>query len=439
MDILSSSINRRIFEAAVAIAAVTALVKLAALSKEMLIAWRFGTGDNLDAFNVAQTIPFFLISIAGTSFQTAFIPTYVQVQQREGTQAAQQLFSSSIVCILVIFFLLILCMLFAGPVYLPYLAHGFAPEKQKVTFHLLGFIAPTVLLVGMSNLCGAVLNVKNVFALVAAVPLITTIITVLLLLLAEELGIYALAIAVTLGAAIELLLIGLALRWKGIPLEFRWYGKTNYLQQIARLSLTLMVSNLLASGSALVNVAIAASLTAGSVAALGYANKLLAMPIGLVATALGTALMPYFSRMIAAKDWAQTRHTLRRFLHLSLGVSVPVTVLILLFAEPLTSLVFQRGAFAQADVTVVSILLFYLAWQFPFYVASTMVSRLLESLQANRILLIVTFADFVFNAISAWFLSRRMQVAGIAAAITLTRVFSFLTLYFFTWRVIKKA
>jgi putative peptidoglycan lipid II flippase len=194
----------------------------------------------------------------------------------------------------------------------------------------------------------------------------------------------------------------------------------------------------LASGSALVNVAIAASLTAGSVASLAYANKLLAMRFGLIATALGTALMPHFSRMTAEKDWVQARYTLKRFLQLSLGLTIPVTVIILLLAEPITSLVFQRGAFGQADVTVVSVLLFYLAWQFPFYVANTMISRLLESLQANRILLIVTCADFVFNAISAWFLSRKMQVAGIALAITLTRCFSFLTLFFFTYRVIKK-
>lgn len=94
MDSPSGSINRRIFKAAVAIAIATVLVKLAALAKEMVVAWRFGTGDELDAFNVAQNIPFLLISIAGTSFQTAFIPTYIQVQQREGSQAAQQLFST---------------------------------------------------------------------------------------------------------------------------------------------------------------------------------------------------------------------------------------------------------------------------------------------------------------------------------------------------------
>ncbi len=439
MDSPAGSINRRIFKAAVAIAAATVLVKLAALAKEMVVAWRFGIGDELDAFNVAQNIPFLLISIAGTSFQTAFIPTYIQVQRHEGSQAAQQLFSSSIVCVSGIFILLTIAILLTGPIYLPHLARGFTPEKLNVTFQLLCLIAPTILLTGMSTFWGAILNVGNVFALVAAVPLTTILVTIFLLLLTPSLGIYALAIALTLGAATELVIIGSILHRKGVSVQFKWQGNTPYLKQIGRLSLSLMTSNLLASGSGLVNVAIAASLAAGSVASLGYANKLIAMPIGLMATALGTALMPHFSRMRAEENWWQVRHTLTRFLQLSLALTLPVTAIILLFAPQLTSLILQRGAFGSNDVHIVSVLLFYLALQLPFYVAGTLVSRLLEAFQANRILLMITFTDFVLSAVGAWLLSTRMQIAGVALAVTLTRCFSFFMLFFFTNRVIKKA
>lgn len=439
MDSFSGSINRRIFRAAVSIAAVTAGVKLAALAKEMVVAWRFGIGDDLDAFNVAQNIPFLLISIAGTSFQTAFIPTYLQVERREGTPAAQQLLASSLVCVGGGFTFLLGMIVLAGPLYLPYLARGFTAEKLTLTFHLLCFIAPTIFLTGMSNFGGAILNVRNVFAWVAALPLITITVTLLALWLASAWRIYALAAALTLGAAVELGIIGALLHRQHVSLQCRWYGKTPYLQQIARLSFSLMASNLLASGSGLVNVAIAASLAAGSVASLGYANKLVAMPIGLLATALGTALMPHFSRMTAAEDWSQVRHTLKRFLQLSLGLTLPVTAILVLFAQPLTQLILQRGAFGEADVNIVSVLLFYLALQLPFYVASTLISRLLEALQANRALLLVTATDFVLSVMGAWFLSRKMQVAGVALAITLTRCCSFFMLFFFTQRVIKQA
>lgn len=439
MDAASGSINRRIFKAAVVIATVTAGVKLAALTKEMVVAWRFGVGDELDAFNVAQNIPFLLISMAGTSFQTAFIPTFVQVQRREGAAAAQRLFASSLLCIGSLFTFLWLVILLTGPFYLPYLTRGFTAEKLTVTFHLLCVVAPTIFLAGMSSFGGAVLNVGNVFAPVAALPLTTIIITILALLLVPALGIYAFAAALTFGAAMELFIVGCLLHRQGISLQCRWYGNTPYLKQIVRLSLSLMLSNLLASGSGLVNVAIAATLAAGSVASLGYANKLIAMPIGLLATALGTALMPHFSRMTAEEDWQQVRHTLRRFLQLSLGLALPVTIALLLFSQPLTRLIFQRGAFGHADADIVSLLLFYLALQLPFYVASTLISRLLEALQANRALLLVTATDFILSAAGAWLLSRKMQVAGIAVAITLTRCCSFFLLFFFTHRVIKRA
>ncbi|MFN7930691.1 MAG: lipid II flippase MurJ [Blastocatellia bacterium] len=439
MDSSPGSINRRIFQAAIVIATVTAGVKVAALTKEMVVAWRFGIGDELDAFNVAQNIPFLLISIAGTSFQTAFIPTYIQVQRREGTLAAQQLFASSLLAVGGIFIALLAVILLAAPLYLPALARGFTAEKRTLTFQLLCLITPTIFLTGMSNFWGAVLNVRNVFAPVAAIPLATILVTVLLLLLVPALGIYTLATALTLGASLELGLSGYLLHRGGISFAVKWYGNTPYLKQIARLSLSLMASNLLASGSGLVNVAIAAGLAAGSVASLGYANKLIAMPIGLMATALGTALMPHFSRMTAEEDWPQVRHTLKRFIQLSLGLTLPVTVMIVLFAQPLTRLIFQRGAFGHTDANIVSVLLFYLALQLPFYAASTLISRLLEALQANRALLIVTSADFLFSALGAWLLSRKMQVAGIALAITLTRCCSFFILVFLTRRVIRKA
>lgn len=439
LDLSSNSTNRRIFKAAASIATVTVVVKLAALTKEMVVAWRFGIGDELDAFNVAQSIPFFLISIVATSFQTAFIPAYVQTQQREGDGGAQQLLSSSLVCVCSILGFLSVCTLLTSPLYLPHLAPGFTAEKLNLTFRLLWLLAPIIFVAGVSNFFGALLNIGNVFALVAAIPLATIIVTICLLTLAPSLGIDGLAIAITLGAATELLTLTFALRQRGISLKFKWYGKTAYLSQVARLTLSLMISNLLAAGSGLITIAIAASLAAGSVASLGYANKIIAMPIGLLATALGTVLMPHFSRMTAEEDWDQLSHTLKRFLHLSLALTIPITAIILLFAPQLTSLIFQRGAFGKTDVNIVSILLFYLALQLPFYVASTLASRLLEALQANRILLAVTFMDFIFSIVGAWLLSAKMQIAGVALALTLTRCFSFFTLFFFTNKVIKKA
>lgn len=83
--------NRQLLNASFAVALTILFVKLAAILKEMIVAWRFGTSDDLDAFTVALIVPFSLVSIVAASFQSAFIPVYVRVQELEGNEAAQSL------------------------------------------------------------------------------------------------------------------------------------------------------------------------------------------------------------------------------------------------------------------------------------------------------------------------------------------------------------
>src|SRR5206468_5149600 len=91
------SVNRRILAAMVTVGGFTAMVKLAAVAKEMAIAYQFGTGNELDAFLIAFLLPQFAINLIGGSLNAALIPTYIQVREQEGQGAAQRLLSSVMV------------------------------------------------------------------------------------------------------------------------------------------------------------------------------------------------------------------------------------------------------------------------------------------------------------------------------------------------------
>ena len=53
----------------------------------------------------------------------------------------------------------------------------------------------------------------------------------------------------------------------------------------------------------------------------------LIMPVlGISSTALGTAVLPYFSRLVAAEDWDGLRHTLRTYTRLILAAAIPTTI-----------------------------------------------------------------------------------------------------------------
>ena len=137
----SGSINRQIFNAAATVALLTALVKVAAIVKELVVAWEFGTGDQLDAFLIALLVPSFIVNVVAESFNAALIPTYIQVREQESQSAAQKLFAGATVFSIGLLGITALLMLTTAPIYLLWIALGFSNEKLELTFQLLCAIA----------------------------------------------------------------------------------------------------------------------------------------------------------------------------------------------------------------------------------------------------------------------------------------------------------
>ena len=173
-SITSGSINSRIFGAAIVVGIGTILVKLLAIIKELIVAYQFGTANELDAYLIALTIPSFVLNIIAGSFNSALIPTYIKVREQEGTKAAQKLFAGATIWSIGLLLITTLLMLASIPVYLPMLTNGFSPEKLALTYHLLWAISPMLLLTGIGSIWGAVLNAGERFALVALVPMISS-------------------------------------------------------------------------------------------------------------------------------------------------------------------------------------------------------------------------------------------------------------------------
>ena len=429
--------NRQLLNASFAVALTILFVKLAAVLKEMIVAWRFGISDDLDAFTVALIVPFSLISIVAAAFQSAFIPVYVRVQELEGTEAAQSLISNALTLIIALFSLALILMLLAAPIYLHYLAPAFGEQKYALTLKLTGIIAPILIFSGISNIFGAVLNAKNSFVAVSLTPLITTVLIVTALWFAAR--IEALAMAVKLGAMCEVLWLGWKLRKTGIRFRLGLDIFNVKLKETLRQAGSLMLGNFLLSGVGVISVAIAGSLAAGSVSSFSYASKLIALPNGLLATALGATLVPYFSRLSVQSEWQQMRTTLHRFLQLAFLLTLPIAIIFMVFPQFITRQLFQRGAFAENDVATVSTVLFCFALQLPFYVGGVLSARLLQALQSNHDLLKVSAASLLVNIVLTLILSNLFDVAGIALAVSLTYWFSFFALYFLARRRINLA
>lgn len=433
------SVNRRIFAAMLTVGALTAAVKVVSTCKEMVVARQFGVSDALDAFFIAYLLPSFAINVVAGSFNAALIPTYIQVREEEGSQAAQNLFSSVMVWSTILLIGISVLMGVAAPYLLPMLGSGFTPEKLALTRKLFFILLPTLPLSGLFVTWAAVLNADERFALAAITPIMTPIIAIALVYAyGDALGIYAFAVAMIVGAVAEGILLASGLARRGISLIPRWHGFSPAMKQVMKQYAPMIAAGFIMSGTGLVDQAMAAMLGTGSVSVLNYGNKVPTVVVSIGALAVSTAILPQFSRLVTAQDWDSVQRTLRIYARLILIVTVPLTLGLILLSHLLVTLLFQHGAFTVSDALEVTTVQSLYTLQVPFYVTGRLFVRLTSALKANHVLMWGTVISFVLNMTLNYMLMKPLGVSGIALSTSIVYMVSIAFLSFMSLRILRK-
>ncbi|NJR45002.1 MAG: oligosaccharide flippase family protein [Hyellaceae cyanobacterium CSU_1_1] len=432
------SMNRQIFIATIIIGLFTGLSKFASVGKELVVAWKFGTGDDLDSFVMAMVVPSFATTVIAGSFSSALIPIYIKVREQEGKKAAQQLFSGIIIRAVGLLIFTAIAIAIAAPIYLPLLASGFSVEKLDLTTSLLWSISPSILLFGIINILGGVMNAGEKFALAAVSPVITPLVTAIILFACPSWGIYALVAGLICGSFIEMSILGIGLFQQGVSIWPHWSKYSANLDLVIKQYFPVMVGSFLMCSTVLVDQSMAAMLSPGSVSALGYANRVIALPLTLITLALGTAVVPYFSQTIAQKDWRKINHTFNYYLRLIFITTIPLSIFFILASKLIIQVLFERGSFNAEDTQLVSQIQTFYALQIPFYIAAIFVVKLINSLGINNILAVGSAINLVANIIGNYIFAEWIGVAGIALSTSCVYLISFAFLYILTKKHLQK-
>jgi putative peptidoglycan lipid II flippase len=419
--------SSRLLGSAAVVSAATLLVKVFASAKEMVVAYRFGTTDALDAYLIAFMIPAFAINVLGGALSVAFVPPFVELREREGREAAQRFLSDTIARAAAVLVGVGLLLTLAVPFVLPALGSSFSPSKLALTRDLFLLLSPALVIAGVNGLLAGALNSCERFATAALVPLVTPALTVFLLAVAGRLGVGILAVGIVVGGCIEWGLLALALRREGFSVRPRRAAPDARARRLLGEFGAMVVTLLLSSGNALVDQAMAASLGAGAVSALNYANKVPAVLFS-VSAGLWTAALPLFSQVLARGDLGGLRQMMRGYSRTVWALGLPVTAVVYLLSAPLVHLLYERGAFTGADTFVVAPIQAAYVLQLPAYVLAVMYQRLAISMRAGRLVMLGAAINLVLNAVLDVVLMRYLGVVGIAISTTCVAVASCLYL-----------
>src|SRR2546430_3017409 len=219
------STNRRILAAILTGGGFGVVVKVTATLKELAVAYRFGTGDAVDAFLIAFLIPTLVINVVAGSLTAAFTPVYIEVRETQGSSAARRLFRSVTTGGLGLVLVVTGVLLVLTPFTARFLAGSFSPEKLALTRWLFFLLLPVVLLNAVITTWSAVLNAEERFASAALAPVCVPLLTLGMVLLAGRTwGIYSLALGTVCGSAAQCAVLAAALVRQGMPVLPRWDG-----------------------------------------------------------------------------------------------------------------------------------------------------------------------------------------------------------------------
>jgi putative peptidoglycan lipid II flippase len=181
----------------------------------------------------------------------------------------------------------------------------------------------------------------------------------------------------------------------------------------------MLTGALLMGGTSIVGQSMAAMLEPGSVSSLAYGGKFTTLIVGIASVAISTAVLPHFSQMVATSQWADVRRTLVVYARLIVLITLPITIGLIYFSEPLVRLAFQRGAFTEADTQLVAHVQDLYLLQVPVFVLGILIVRLISALQANRILMWGAIINLSVNIGCNYFFMKWLGVPGIALSTSL--------------------
>ncbi|MBA3698007.1 MAG: hypothetical protein H0W78_04055 [Planctomycetes bacterium] len=403
----------------------TVLAKALALAKELAIAAWFGRSDQLEAYLLAVLLPLLVGGVIGGSFSGAVVPALARAEQRGGRAAADRLFGGLLTIALPLLMILAVAVGLAGGALMPWMAGGFPPDKLALTRDLLVVAAPLTVLSALTLMLTAPFHGRERFAVSALTPAITPAVVLggILLIGAD---VQCLVAATLLGQVVEVVVLVIVLHLTGHRPWPVWPRFVGEFAVVLRQWWPAMAAAVIHAGTAVVDQVMAAHLVAGSVAAIGYGQRLVTIPMALVIVMIGPAFLAVLSRTQTTASPAEVTRIADWWRRRLLWTAMAGSVMVMLFAPWLTAVVFERGNFTATDTAEVALVVAALATMAPWYIVGTVSVRMLNLMGGNRYLPRIATVNLIVSIGANLALAPHMGVLGIALAGSLVYLVSLL-------------
>lgn len=401
--------------------------------RSVAIANSFGTSPELSAYWVAFRLPDLVFQLlAGATLGSAFIPTFAKAFGNRSEEEAWRLARSVLNLITLATIVVALLGALLAPLLIPIMAPGLGEdtgqqtELRSLAVDLTRIMMLSPVLFAVSGMFMGILNARQHFLWPAIAPMVYNLAIIVGALAFDN--VHALAAAVVIGAGLHLVvqvpaLIAVGMRWRP---EADWRDAS--VREVGRLMAPRVLGLAAFQVNLLVAVFFASTVSDEAISAVNYAFLITMTPLGLFGRAIGTAVFPTMAAQ-AAEGLGDLRRTVEQSLRVTLFLTVPAAMGLMILSRPLVAfffqhgaLIFPNGAFTEASTNITQAALLYYAIGLPAHAAIEILSRGFYALGDTRTPVTFAVVSMIVNVVLCAVLVGPLDVRGLALALSVATV-----------------
>lgn len=410
----------------------TVISRILGFLRDRLVYSVLGLSPMADAFSVSVKAPaLFRRLFAEGAFNAAFVPTFSGVYLDKGASDAKIFAEQAFTLLLFILLGLVIVVELCMPQFISLVAGGFnsKPETLQYAIEYTRITFPYILFISLTALLGGVLNSMDKFGAPAATQIIANVVVIVYFVLFQDVtetpG-HAAAWGSVLSGVLQLIwLHWTCTRQSGLRIGIRRPTITPEMRQMFRLFIPGLIGSGIVQLNLFMNMAIGSRLHTGGLAALHIADRVNQLPLSLIGVAMGTALLPLLYRQLKANEITEALNTQNRALELTLLLTFPAAVTLMIYADSFIATLFMDKNFGLADVFKTAPALVAYSTGLPAYVFLKVVSASFFAHKDTKTPMYVAGVCFFLNAILSGlsivlFNHIEMGHVGIAASLSIS-------------------
>lgn len=406
------------------------LSRIGGLFRLIVIAAYFGTSRATDIFVVGLTLANFMRRIvAENALENAFLPIFSRIFHRTSRKKTWEAASSIInfTLLLSVFFTIIGIVL--APQLVNLLFPSFAAKGMlHETVNISRLIMPYLFLITIAAVMTTYLKAFNSFGIAESSTIFFSVGTIAgILIFYPVAGLYSIGYGILMGGFLQILFllpfISKIFRIKSLQFSYKpvitFDSPTNkkYYYQLGPISLDVILARV----SEVVGKVLASGLRIGSLSYLHFSLIIYQLPFAVISQAINSVVLKEFSEKIALFDKEKAKRLFIDGIRTNVFLLTPISVLMIVLAKPVVSILLERGTFDAASVTNTAYALQFYALGLIGWGVHSLTVRIFAARIDIKTSMVLNFFMLVVNVALCFILIKtRLEFAGVALATSIS-------------------